>query len=607
MREGLETLTASEIEAINKRAINFVVRSLDTEWRNSLEETSPVYGLSDLISATWDSIVKIRIILLSNRILSSRVDGVAAGDLRGIPVTFNVWDLDRLHKYVLAGSEQEPIVIELAREFGGSLPALPAHLEGAGYEAYLIVIPGAQLAAIYDRWGTRLLEANVRVFLQARGAVNKGIRVTLDNDPEMFFAYNNGITATAQAVEGVMLDGSFALSRIDNLQIVNGGQTTASLHSAMVRKADLSRVFVQMKLSIIGPELATSVVPKISQYANTQNRVSAADFFSNHPFHVRMEGFSRRIFAPSPDGTFRQSKWFYERARGQYQDARGGLSPSARKAFDSEYPRSQLFNKTDLAKYAMVWEGKPDLVSKGAQKNFAAFAEIVANQWSTNSDQFSEVYFKEIVAKAIVFRSLEKLVQQQDWYSGGYRANVVAYGIAKLADDLKKRGASIDFGQLWQDQQLPDGMADALIVSAEAVHSVLTSPSSSHGNVTEWAKQQACWFAVRDLVVEWPHSLESATLSAAERSDERRQGRKDQKVLSGIEAQMAVIGAPKGFWAEVKAWGTSQRILSDKEAGILAACAKMPSRIPTEKQCLAALQTLERLQGEGLTLRLDPD
>ena len=167
------------------------------------------------------------------------------------------------------------------------------------------------------------------VFLQHRGKVNKGIRATIENEPNMFFAYNNGITATAEEVEIDDDGGRLLLRRLKNFQIVNGGQTTASIHSAQRGKLDVSQAFVQMKLSVVNPERANRLVPKISEFANSQNRVSAADFFANHPFHVRMEGFSRRIHAPSPDGSFRQSKWFYERARGQYADARGGSHTSS--------------------------------------------------------------------------------------------------------------------------------------------------------------------------------------------------------------------------------------------------------------------------------------
>src|SRR3954451_11729784 len=319
--EEVRTLTGTEMDTIFNRVHQFVVKSLDRSFRASLEESDAAFGLADLIATRWSDISKVRLFLISNRVLSARVDGRPAGEIQHATVTYSVWDLGRLHRYIRSGHGREAIDLELS-EYGGSLSSLPAHLDGAGYQAYLVVVPGAQLAAIYDRWGARLLEQNVRCFLQVKGNVNKGIRNTIEGAPEMFFAYNNGITATAESVEETRAGGNLKLTRVRNLQIVNGGQPTASIHAASRKKVDLSKVFVQMKLSIIPPARALEVVPKISEFANSQNRVNAADFFANHPFHVRMEEFSRRIYAPSPDGSFRESKWFYERARGQYLDAR---------------------------------------------------------------------------------------------------------------------------------------------------------------------------------------------------------------------------------------------------------------------------------------------
>ena len=230
----------------------------------------------------------------------------------------------------------------------------------------------------------------------------------------MFFAYNNGITATAEEVE-IDDDGGrrCLLRRLKNFQIVNGGQTTASIHAARRAKVDVSRTFVQVKLSVVDHELANSIVPRISEFANSQNRVNAADFFANHPFHRRMEAFSRRIYAPSPDGTFRESKWFYERARGQYADARARLTQAQRRKFDLEHPRSQLFTKTDLAKFVNVWEQRPHEVSLGAQKNFAIFARKIGRAWKRNPNDLNEAWYREAVAKAIVFKATERLVSDQ--------------------------------------------------------------------------------------------------------------------------------------------------------------------------------------------------
>ena len=191
----------------------------------------------------------------------------------------------------------------------------------------------------------------------------------------------------------------------------------------------------------------------------------------------------------SSDGSFRQSKWFYERARGQYQDARGHLSQADRRRFDLDYPKKQVFTKTDLAKFLSVWHEKPHVVSRGAQKNFADFASSIGREWDRNSDGFNEMYYREAIAKAIVFRSVENLVTQQPWYQGGYRANVVAYAIAKLSHDVAQNGGSINFDRIWRAQEISPGLRETLRVAAKAVHDVIVDSPDSMRNVTEWAKQ----------------------------------------------------------------------------------------------------------------------
>lgn len=592
-------LTGTEMNSIFQRLYRFLQKSLDPTWRNTLEETSHAFGLADLITQRWYSINRVRMILISNRVLSERVDGREADEFDGRTITYSVWDIKRLHRFATIGHGKEDIEIDLKEEFGTTLAILPAHLSADGYQSYLVVVPGNILAGIYDRWGARLLEQNVRVFLQARGNVNKGIRNTLQNEPEMFFAYNNGITATAEEVFTEERSGQLLLTGLRNFQIVNGGQTTASIHMAFRNKVELSKVFVQMKLSIVASERAEEVVPKISEYANSQNRVNAADFFANHPFHIRMEGFSRRIYAPSPDGTFRQTKWFYERARGQYNDARSLLTPAQRKKFDLENPRAQLFSKTDLAKFLTVWEPCPDKVSLGAQKNFAYFAHLIGNEWKRREENFNETFFKDAVAKAIVFRRTEKIVSNQPWYEGGYRANIVAYAISKMAHDVAEMKKSVDFLKIWGQQAISDQMEIALAYVARVVHDVLIDPPSGIRNVTEWAKKQACWERVKNLDVVWPSEFVNELITKEEVVSRKRWGRKEQKVLNGIEAQTAVVNAGGEFWRTVLDWGKGRRLLSEKDFGILNTAVRIPIKLPTEKQAMVCIDILERLRNEG--------
>lgn len=604
-KSEISTLTQTDLDANFKRLMAFVEKSRDSRFVSSLEEASPGFGLADLINTRWPEVIKVRMLLITDKVLSSRIDGLKSDELDGRPITQSVWDIARLRQFVEGGQRGDPISVDLIGEFGGGIPVLSAHSEAGAYRSYLAVVPGSQLAEIYDRWGPRLLEQNVRVFLQARGAVNKGIRNTLENEPGMFFAFNNGITATAEDLTLADGKGGLHITRVENLQIVNGGQSTASIHAASRRGIDLRRVFVQMKLMVVSPDEVVALVPRISEYANTQNKVAAADFFANHPFHVRLEQISRRLFAPAVDGGVRQTKWFYERARGQYLDDRALVSGAQRRKFDAEYPKRQLISKTDLAKYLMVWEQQPHTVSLGAQKNFAAFAKFATDQWERSEDSINEQYFRHVVAKAIIFKHVESLVSNRPWYEGGYRANVVAYAIARLSAHLAGSDSIFDFDQVWREQAVGPILDGALTASADAVVEVIVNPSAGSKNVTEWAKQQACWTRVQGVKVDWPASLGRILISRSDGRNLEREAKTVQRVDNGIEAQTKVIGAGGDAWLRVESWGRERGLINEKESSILKVCASLPRKIPTEKQCQAALETLRRLRTEGCQLLAD--
>lgn len=598
--EEIQTLTATDMNNAFRRLQKFLVKSMDSGFRETLIDSGPAYGLADTISVRFSKLTKIRLILITNRKLSARVDGREAEALEnGTPVFYNVWDITRLQRYAMSGRAREDLTIDLEDEFGSGIPLLPAHLNGAGYDAYLAAVPGAQLAAIYDKWGARLLEQNVRCFLQFRGNVNKGMRTTISQQPEMFFAYNNGITATAEAIQTRMEPEGLFLTKLTNFQIVNGGQTTASLHGASkARDADLSQIFVQMKLSIVDHDRAEEVVPKISQYANTQNKVNAADFFSNHPFHVWMEEKSRSTWAPSAEGEFHESKWFYERARGQYGDARANLTSAARRQFDTQNPKRQMFSKTDLGKFLNVWEGKPHVVSKGAQKNFADFAQGISAAWDKSSRRFNDAYFRETIAKAIIFKGTERLVSQAEWYEGGYRAQIVAYAIAKLGLIVDGRGEAIDFEQVWRLQKLPSHLESALDTIGERVNALIVNPPEGMKNASEWAKKPGLWQKVQDLNVVVP-SFDGQVLTKGQAEQAAAAAVKDQAVSDAVADEVRVFNLGAEFWREALEWGSANKLLSEKQMGVLKVCGAIPDKIPTERQARTAIQALDKLCEEG--------
>ena len=380
-RSELASLTRTDVDAAFKRAVNFFEASINKGMAKDLEITSPEYGLSQQIGDRKQLIRQLNLFLFSERTLSDKIQTLSDSEVAGVPTSYHIWDISRLHRQRSSRNHKEPLNLDFEQMFGNGISCLPAHLGVNTYPSFLIVMPAEILSVLYGKFGARLLEQNVRTFLQARGNVNQGIRATILNEPNMFFAYNNGITATAQGVETKMTDTGLQITRIVDLQIVNGGQTTASLfHTRKRDKADLAQIFVQMKLSVIDSEASETVVPRISEYANTQNRVNAADFFSNHPFHVRLEAFSRRLWAPAQQGAQRESRWFYERARGQYADAQSKLTPAEQKRFKAENPKPQMFTKTELAKFETVWDDHPTGVKPGAQKHLARYARRTGTQ-----------------------------------------------------------------------------------------------------------------------------------------------------------------------------------------------------------------------------------
>lgn len=601
----LTTLTNSEMEADFRRLQKFLSSSLDARFRSSLEPTDPGFGLADLINARWDKISRVKFYLLTNKKLSSRVTGKDVGDFKGREIIYNVWDIARFGNLVSSGRERERLTVDFNELPNGALRALLASRQNDKNQVYLAAIPGLDLACIYDRWGARLLEQNVRVFLQARSKVNKGIRRTLENEPELFFSFNNGITATAEAIKTETRDEGLVITSLDNLQIVNGGQTTASVYAAYKAKHDLSKVFVQMKLSIVSPEAAKEFVPRISEYANSQNKVSAADFFANHPFHVRMEGFSRRIMAPAKPGSFDLTKWFYERARGSYRDAQAYLTPAAKRKFVKEYPKAQTFTKTDLAKYVMVWTDKAYMVNRGAQKNFSEFAKDIAEAWEKDDKQFNEVYFKYVVAKKIVFNLAGKIVQTSDWYeAGGYRSQHVVLAVGALANAAKEMGKSVDFLSIWNRQGVTSAFERALGQAANVAHQVLMNPGEGYRNISEWAKQPKCWNTVKQVQVQWDEDWISELISTEEERDIKSAGARDQKELNGIEAQSIVVEAGPQFWQDILDWCTKEGEATDKERGILRYAAAMPNKIPSDKQSVVLVNLMARLRKSGCPYRL---
>ncbi|MGV8120418.1 MAG: AIPR family protein [Candidatus Xenobiia bacterium LiM19] len=444
----------------------------------------------------------------------------------------------------------------------------------------------------------------MRAFLGIRGSksVNSGIRNTIMKQPSMFFAYNNGIAATASGAELAQNEEGLYITRVSDLQIVNGGQTTASLSTSRRKdKIDLNDIFVQMKLSVVQPDYANEVIPRISRCANSQNKVSEADFFSNHPFHVRLEMHSRRIWAPAKTGTQHESHWFYERARGQYLNEQAKLTPSEKKRFLQQNPREQLLTKTDLAKYENAWRGLPDIVSFGAQKNFRRFAEWIEERWNTSESDFNEEYFRNSIAKAIIWKSTERLVSRQSWYQNGYRANIVAYTISKLAQLIssKTKDKYINLRNIWNQQRISPALEMQLSLISGEVFNVIIDPARIIENVTEWCKKKLCWEKVEQLDIPLIPEFSMELVDKDVLIHAARDAKAIQKIDNGIEAQSIVIFLGSSYWQNLFSWSKEKKILSPADESVIKVAAGIPNRIPTEKQSKWLLNLKARVEAEG--------
>lgn len=605
-RHELLSLTKTDVDIAFRRLTKFFEACVEKDLYEDLEETSPEYGLARELKDRGVQIRRVNFFLISERVLSDRIQTIENTSLNGINTDFQVWDISRLQRQQSSRGQKEVLNIDFIQMGNSGISCLPAHLGSGAYQAYLIVMPASVLSDLYEKYGSRLLEQNVRCFLQARGKVNKGIRTTILNEPEMFFAYNNGITATAQKVEVEKGENGLEIVSIEDLQIVNGGQTTASLfHTHMKDKTSLEKIFVQMKLSVISDAESENVVPRISEYANTQNRVNAADFFSNHPFHIRIEEFSRRKWAPPQVGALRETKWFYERVRGQFADAQSKLTVGEKKRFLAEYPRPQMFTKTDLAKFENVWDEKPTFVNLGAQKNFAQYAKRIGQEWKQNPDTFNEFYFRRAVARAIIFRKTEKLVSAQSWY-GGYRANIVAYTLAILGFYCEMKGKSIDFMKIWGAQFVDENLQNAIEVTAKLINDDITNPEAGISNVTEWCKKEMCWQRLQkksgELERILPAEFKSQLISKSAIVEVMKSAQETQRIDNGIEIQKKVLEISGSKWRDILQRTQEKGLLTPKEFEILKIAAQIPKKIPSEKQCVVLVSLLEKAEQEGIVV-----
>lgn len=589
--------------------LKFLDAALTTDLYQEIEMSTPCADLVDLLRYNKKNIRKYRLIIFTDADMSAAIKTIEIEDYNGIPVEGQIWDIDRLFRVCCSEQGRQIIEIDFKEYCGEGIPCIEASsVSTEQYSSYLGVIPGIVLADIYDKFGSKLLEGNVRSFLSTKVAVNKKIRGTILNNPEMFFAFNNGISATAMDVQIEDSDHGRFITFVRDFQIINGGQTTASISNARYKdKADLSSVFVQMKLTSIDettPEESDELIRNISRSSNSQNKVSDADFFASHPFHRRMEQISRHMFAPASDGAQYETKWFYERARGQYLQEQMRLTPAKKRQFELQNPKNKVIKKTDLAKVQNTWRGSPQVVSKGAQTNFNAFAEYIDEQWNLKDEQFNERYFQTTAALILMFQYLEKNITKQLWYEGGYRANIIYYTLAQFRRLLHNQypGQDLDLMLIWNRQSVPEQVGKILIALAELVLLKITDPSRKVANVTQWCKRNDCWDEVKKISLDIPAEIESCLITIDEQKAAQKSAKKEQKVVNEIQVQTTVVNYPVDMWKKLSEFVVRNHIVTSTDVSALTIACQMPFKIPNTYQCKRLLALLKKASAEGFNI-----
>lgn len=563
----VRTVAKTDIDTATKRITNFFRKAVYNDYVNEVAESSPIFKFANTLAnfqELKDNLVRVNAFIITNGDYKGEIPATA--EICGYKMFYRVLDI----KYLYQISEQSRVPIEIDfEEEKFQVPCLAADSGNSEYKAYVAIIPGLCLANLYEHYGARLLEQNVRSFLQFTGKINKGIRDTIKNEPYMFLAFNNGIAATADHIE--LDESNHFIKKINNLQIVNGGQTTASIYNTAKKdKADISKIFVQVKFSIIEKQDNYSdIVSRISRYANTQNKVNEADFSANNPALIAFEKLSRYILSPVSAQNNMQTCWFFERARGQYKTLRSreGFTKSRQNAFDKKYPKNQMFTKVELAKfidaYQEVWNGKklaigPHIVVRGNEKNYARF---INDNLPENIKKINSVYFEDAIAKAILFKSAEKRygTKVQNNNIGELRQVVVPYTISLLNIITENK---LDLYKIWKEQQISSTLSDFIYDLMKQINQFILDESPvSH--YIEWAKKEECWDKVKSN--SWNFNINEITADLIDEKnppkravvDETEDAEKNRQHQENI-----IRSIPFSLWKKIEVWGRDTGFLS---------------------------------------------
>lgn len=614
------TLTQTEINQLSQRMINYLNEVKNGTIFKYVDPSHDAYKLArdlqnrleiDYTSSSNDlSIERIKLFIITNKKISNRVSNTKLDDFHDRQVELNVWDIERIFDIINSGRDKEPVVVNIPKfNQGKGITYLKADFgENADYDAYMTILPGKLLSDIYWEHGSRLLEGNVRAFLSARGKVNSGIRRTIKNEPKKFFTYNNGIACTAKNIT-FSEDGKEIIS-IEDIQIINGGQTTASLTSAWKKDGStLENIYVPMKLTVINSDDYDDMIQNISRYANSQNKVTDADLFSNHPFHRLFERLSQQFSAPAKYGENHNTFWYYERSRGKYQQSQFKFTKkSEQEAYLRKYPKNQVIVKEDLAKYLMAGIYlRPDLVSRGRAKNMTEFANEIDRQMKRDRYSINEKYFKDAICYAIIYKHIDKHVANAEWYQkGGVKLNIVPYTLSKILYSIPK-DKMIDLNRIWREQSIYKSFINEIDKFARIADEFI---NDSKGVIpTEYAKKEDTWKKFKDIKISFGQAflddLINKNILEQEITAAKREEKHTQKI--SIEVEIYNLAQTEGgqYWQRLLEEGIKRRALTIQESEIIKnyiceLSKQIPKRFPSPAQYKVAWNARKKLEEIGV-------
>ena len=579
-QKTIQSLSEREVMDAIKLVSNFFMKAVQEDYVNKLTDSAEIVGCAQVLGKDEefkDNAQQIKIYILTNGTFSGKLKNDK--ELGGLQLTCKVIDLERLCN--MSEEQSQPIFVDF-ESLGYKVPCITGAEDNDLYQAYIAIVPGACLADLYETYKVRLMENNVRQFLQFTGKINKGIKETIEKEPEMFLAYNNGIAATASDIE---LDrtGKFIKS-VKGLQIVNGGQTTASLYHVKDtnKDVDLSRILVQVKFSVVrNVERYDEIVANISRCANTQNKVSESDFSANREELIRLETWSRSVMTePSstrPTSTF----WYFERAKGQYKNFRlkEGFTKQAESQFDMKYPKEQVFTKYDLAKYENCYGEThfmvkingidcedyigPHTVCLGNEKNYAVFLKHNMPKLS----EIDNIYFEDLIAKAILFKEADKRygTKQHGEPIGEIKKSVVPYAIALLYHITE---GQIDLYKIWMRQEVSTELSNFLYELMKQINKFILSYEGV-ARYEELAKKKSLWEDIKKHT--WSYNLKEIKRDLIDPKNPPRRvskSKEEQERILAEECRIMISNVPVEIWERIALWGKESECLSGMQQNL---------------------------------------